>query len=336
MSKKKQRNKKTKRLKKIKARKRKNKKVLEATNHKEIYNHEFTILATMSSGKSTLINALLGEDLLPNENQACTSKIFKIIDKDGIKKNKFKVVRNNNLEKINVTSLNELNKDITISEVIIEGDFEGIKNKIIGEKLHQICLVDTPGPNNSLESSHAEIAYKLLDDESDTHLIYVLNGTQIGVNDDKKLLIDILDRQNKIGDHNEITFVLNKMDEIDQETESIEEVIENVRKYLLGIGIKNPKLIPVSAYAAKLFKLALNNKLETRKERNDFKKYYSYFDEFEISKIKPIEKFKEKAVIIGKDEFSRNKILEKIHATGIIDLERTLEKLLNKKAKKIS
>ena len=37
----------------------------------------------MSSGKSTLINALLGEELLPNENQACTSKIFKIIDRMG-------------------------------------------------------------------------------------------------------------------------------------------------------------------------------------------------------------------------------------------------------------
>jgi GTPase Era involved in 16S rRNA processing len=304
--------------------------------YKKIHHHEFTILATMSSGKSTLINALLGEDLLPNENQACTSKIFKIIDKDGIKKNTIKVIRNNKTEETIEISLNELNKDTTISEVIIEGDFRGIKNKILDNELHQICLVDTPGPNNSLENSHTEIAYKLIEDESDTHLIYVLNGTQIGVTDDKKLLIDILDKQNKMGDKNEITFVLNKMDEIDQETENIEKIIVNVKKYLQDIGINDPKVIPISAYAAKIFKLALNNKLETRKERSDFKKYYSYFKEFKISNLKPSKQSKEKLIKIGGDNFSRNEIIEKLHSTGIIDLEKTLESSLNKRIKSLA
>lgn len=305
-------------------------------NYKEVYHHEFPILATMSSGKSTLINALLGEELLPNENQACTSKIFKIIDKDGIKKNTFKVVKNEKVEEMKAASLKELNKDTTVNEVIIEGDFEGIKNKILEGELHQICLVDTPGPNNSLESSHAEIAYQLIENESNTHIIYVLNGTQIGVNDDKKLLIDILDIQNKVEDNNEIIFVLNKMDEIDQEAESIEEIIENIKTYLNGIGIKDPLVVPVSAYAAKIFKLALNNKLVTRKEKNDFKKYYSYFEEFQISNLKPYKGYKDRTISIGKEEFSSNEIINRLHSTGIIDLEGTLESSLDKRAKRVS
>ena len=40
------------------------------------------VMATMSSGKSTLINALLGEHILPNKNEACTSKIYSIVDDD--------------------------------------------------------------------------------------------------------------------------------------------------------------------------------------------------------------------------------------------------------------
>ena len=219
--------------------------------------------------------------------------------------------------------------------MIIEGDFEGIKNKISKEKLHQICLVDTPGPNNSLENSHSEIAYQLIENESNTHLIYVLNGTQIGVNDDKKLLTDILDMQKKIEDHNEIIFVLNKMDEIDQEIENIEEIIENVKKYLIEIGMKVPLVIPISAYAAKIFKLALNNKLTTRKEKNDFKKYYSYFEEFQISNLKPDKEYEERVINIGKDEFSSTEIISRLHATGIIDLEETLERSLNKRIKNV-
>ena len=41
-----------------------------------------TILGTMSSGKSTLINALLGEEILPNKNMACSAKAFYLLDND--------------------------------------------------------------------------------------------------------------------------------------------------------------------------------------------------------------------------------------------------------------
>ena len=44
------------------------------------------VMATMSSGKSTLINALLGEELLPSKNEACTAKIYSIIDDDNAEK----------------------------------------------------------------------------------------------------------------------------------------------------------------------------------------------------------------------------------------------------------
>lgn len=41
------------------------------------------IIGTMSAGKSTLINALLGRKLMPSKNQACTDKITEILDNDS-------------------------------------------------------------------------------------------------------------------------------------------------------------------------------------------------------------------------------------------------------------
>ena len=40
------------------------------------------VVATMSSGKSTLINALIGRELLPSSNCACTAKAVAILDND--------------------------------------------------------------------------------------------------------------------------------------------------------------------------------------------------------------------------------------------------------------
>ncbi|MBW5394625.1 dynamin family protein, partial [Brachyspira hampsonii] len=40
--------------------------------------------ATMSSGKSTLLNAFLGRELMPSKNLACTATIARIRDVDGM------------------------------------------------------------------------------------------------------------------------------------------------------------------------------------------------------------------------------------------------------------
>ncbi len=45
---------------------------------------EVNVLATMSAGKSTVINAMLGMELMPTKNEACTATIVKIHDHDGM------------------------------------------------------------------------------------------------------------------------------------------------------------------------------------------------------------------------------------------------------------
>lgn len=56
------------------------------TAYEEVKNgiFEVSVIATMSSGKSTLINSLLHTELLPSENKACTATICRILDNDDM------------------------------------------------------------------------------------------------------------------------------------------------------------------------------------------------------------------------------------------------------------
>lgn len=55
-------------------------------NFRKVFEQEFEIavVATMSSGKSTLLNSFLGKNLIPSKNQACTAKITRIEDDKSI------------------------------------------------------------------------------------------------------------------------------------------------------------------------------------------------------------------------------------------------------------
>ena len=66
-----------------------------------IYTHkiEICVASTMSSGKSTFINALLGHEVLPSENQACTGKLFKIENNPTEKTGKIVFKKNNKKKK---------------------------------------------------------------------------------------------------------------------------------------------------------------------------------------------------------------------------------------------
>ena len=126
---------------------------------------KMSVLGTMSSGKSTLINALIGNDLLPSENQACTATIARIRDDDN--NNEFTVECKDKDEKIvypkEVINFNEENDGYKITPKVIEKynndekvmyiDIEGKIPEISSKKMN-LVLQDTPGPNNSRNKNH--------------------------------------------------------------------------------------------------------------------------------------------------------------------------------------
>jgi len=232
------------------------------------------ITATMSAGKSTLINAILEKDLLPSKNEACTASICMIKDNDDV--DGFNaIVKDENgktiEEKYDIDNAfidrynNDANSDYR--EILIEGDIKGISSEFLS-----LVIVDTPGPNNSQNEKHKEVTYKLIKDKKDNPLIvYVLNSQQLETNDQHFLLKEISDfiKQNGKSAEERLIFVLNKIDEFDPEKEDLDQIIKNAYEYLdENFNIKNPKIFPMSAEYAKLLTLKNSSKKITRREES--------------------------------------------------------------------
>ena len=209
------------------------------------------VIATMSSGKSTLINALLEQKLMPSKNEACTATITSIIDND---KDFFSAeVYDENGTKIedipNLTyeEMDRLNDDKKVYRIVVAGDIP-----FIDARTTALMLVDTPGPNNSQDQAHKNTTYRAINNDSNNLILYVLNGTQLSTNDDAALL-DYVAEQIKKGDkqmRDRFLFVINKMDSFNPEEEDIAKSVAQARNYLAKHGITDPQIFPCSAFTA--------------------------------------------------------------------------------------
>lgn len=222
---------------------------------------EVNVIATMSSGKSTLINSFIGKPLMPSKQQACTATIVSIKDVDG--KKQFSGVakdkEGNVIEQTVNADLNTLKKwndSEAVSFVDLEGEIPSIHSETT-----QLVLVDTPGPNNSQNEEHRNQTHRVIKNSSKPIVLYVLNGHQLGTDDDKLLLNSVANAM-KVGgkqSKDRFIFVVNKVDDFDVEEDPIESVLENVKKYLEKNGIKNPNIFLVSAEVAKLIRFKQNS-----------------------------------------------------------------------------
>ncbi|MGP2360017.1 dynamin family protein [Acinetobacter junii] len=215
-------------------------------------------MATMSAGKTTCINALLGTELLHSANEATTATITEIRSSNkelircyGESKKLVEEVFDIAPEKIR-----ELNSNEKINEIFIEGNFNIDENLVI---------VDTPGPNNSRDNNHKNLSYNYILNSKFDFLIYVINSTQPFINDDVQYLKFIY----KNVKSNKIIFLVNKLDDFDLENESIENFKINLEKYLNELGFNNPVIFGVSAYRALLIKKLIYQEKMSRKERRD-------------------------------------------------------------------
>lgn len=210
---------------------------------------EINIVATMSAGKSTLINSLVGKKLLPSKQGACTAIITKIEDDDD---NTFKAIvldKDNKAigkySNIDYTTMKSLNDNKSVSEVNIKGNIPFVSSKDVS-----LIFVDTPGPDNAMDERHAEITHKALSSSSKMLVLFVMNGGTLNNNSQKSFLQDIAKSMSVGGKQSKerFIFVVNKIDEYRVDDDDIEkDVLEGTRKFLKQIGIENPNVFLVSA-----------------------------------------------------------------------------------------
>ena len=217
---------------------------------RKIYrNIEVFVMATMSSGKSTLINALLSKKLLPSSNEACTATITKVINtnQENYSAKAYSEKRELLYKEYNISyeKMKEWNNNENISEIEIYGNIPFANKK----EILNLTLIDTPGPNNSRNSVHQKRLEKYLENiDENTIILYVLNATQLGITDDSILLdnlIKIVGNKSK-----NIIFVLNKSDCFNNEDDDMAKIMKGVSKYLEEKGVKKPNIFPVAALPA--------------------------------------------------------------------------------------
>ena len=232
---------------------------------------EVIVVATMSAGKSTVINALIGKELLHSANEATTATITRIHDKDdlpffsgnayGYKSELIAEAYN-----IDAQTLREWNANPKIKMIDLMGDIEALYNDEA-----ELVIYDTPGPNNSQDDNHEALTMGVINDGGYGLILYVLNATQLGVNDDRSLLEKIKEAVGK-DPNKEILFLLNKADCLDEEKgERLDQVVIRTKKYLTEVGFNNPIIIPTAANYALVLQKMLNKALLTRSEKAELR-----------------------------------------------------------------
>lgn len=309
---------------------------------KKCWDDEFqiAIVAPMSSGKSTVINALLRQQIMPTGNEATTAKVFRIKDVDGadgiscVCRDKGEKKIGKRISFVTKEILSELNGRDDITYIDLEGDLPGIFGKDL-----KLVLLDTPGPNNAAVQEHRETTNRVIHDEMDQPLIlFVMDATNPRNDAEAALLEDISNVMRKSQQAQErFIFVYNKADLVDPDEDgrTLVDILKTQREYLAEkFQILAPKIICLSAEASLLQSLAGGGTLnEKRQKRLDsHKAALKDLDCAGLSNLSPgcrakLDAELERAQKKG-DESAQTQII-----SGVYGLELTINEYLGKYAR---
>ncbi|MTO65274.1 hypothetical protein GMC17_14030, partial [Turicibacter sanguinis] len=228
----------------------KDEQIQKAFNQAKSDEFEVCVVATMSAGKSTLINAMLGANLMPSSCEACTAIITRIKDNDN-QSWKGKVYGKNHRllethEELTYEKMVRLNGEKEVSVIEVNGDIP-----FVNSENNSLVLIDTPGPNNSRDPEHKKVQSQFLSKSSKSLVLYIMEGT-FGSDDDHQLLERVANSMAVAGKQSKdrFIFIVNKMDNRKKEDGSTEGILNRIRQYLKCHGINNPNLFPVAALPA--------------------------------------------------------------------------------------
>jgi len=204
------------------------------------------VTANMSAGKSTLLNALVGKKVNKTLNDACTAKIHYIKNKPF---EDFLYYEYDYLLDLDADyqTLMEDNANNSSSMITV-----GTYFRTLGKEPKRLWFIDTPGVNSSQDVWHKELAENTIQTAESDLLIYLLNGENIGTDDDRRHLVFISKYY-----HGKILFVVNKVDRFRKNEDSVHETIQTVVTELTDLGFEKPMVVPVSSYAAYLAKMKI-------------------------------------------------------------------------------
>lgn len=212
-----------------------------------------SVIAPMSSGKSTLLNAIMHRDLLPTGDEGTTANIVEIFDDDSelikyqtFDKNGDTIDQEKEADNNTIISVNA---DKNVRTVKIHTDIP-----MVSARRMPLMLRDTPGPNNSDDITHRQITESIISNARNmSTVLFVLNATQPRTDSENDLLSRIAAEMKSGGKqaNDRFLFVINRVDDwIKKPHQTLEGLVNRTKEYLLQLGIDNPRIFPVTASLA--------------------------------------------------------------------------------------
>ena len=202
------------------------------------------VVATMSAGKSTLINALTGYRVNETRATACTQKLCYLYNKPFNDGGTAKLTNGRYIYKNDVETLQ---KDDAV-EIALHF------NSTLSNS--RICFIDTPGTNYSGDKCHGEITLKAIASNNYDGIIFVSNALYFDTEDERALLDYTISHTKK-----QVIFVLNQLDGFNPRHDSIKETYREFET-ILNTKRANPVIVPLSGYYSFLLRIGMRNKLD--------------------------------------------------------------------------
>lgn len=321
--------------------------IINAFQHAKSSDFEVCVVATMSAGKSTLINAMLGTKLMPSKQEACTAIITRIKDTNNsdtswqaeVYNKDNKIIESH--EELTYSTMDRLNGDENVSLIKVSGNIPFVSAEDVS-----LILIDTPGPNNSRDPEHRKVQREFLDKSSKSLVLYIMEGT-FGSDDDNDLLKRVADSM-KVGgkqSKDRFIFVVNKMDDRKpKEDGDLKPTLERIRAYLKKHGITNPNLFPAAALPALNIRLITSGEdvdEDTLDETKCRVKKLNKNEQFHLEKYaslpssihKDINTQLLKAIEEEKEKDIKKKYKEALIHTGVVSIEAAIRQYVEKYAK---
>ncbi len=199
------------------------------------------VVATMSAGKSTLINALTGHPINKVAVTACTNDLYYIYNWHEEEGNVMKQ-KDGSIQYHPIISHQNIGE---FSEVALH--FHSQLSDL------RICFIDTPGVNYARAKQHKTITYDAIKKNEYEAVLFVSNSNYFETDDEIELLRYVVSHTKK-----PIIFVLNKVDTFKQGHDSIGKMLQRYENYLNKLKLKST-IVPISSEAALFFKTDANH-----------------------------------------------------------------------------
>jgi GTPase Era involved in 16S rRNA processing len=275
--------------------------------------YKIAVVANMSAGKSTFINALFGDDILPAYSAATTDCPVYIYSDNDPQNDKAIIEFSDDkdcviLEKDEVKEHIKLyaQKDTldldykykNVKKIDLHWDFKTLQND--DNNSLKFVIIDTPGPNNTdnFKNKHKEITKKIIFKEANM-VIYLFDYGQLDCNFEvsEGNIWNLIMQRRKKDKSFEVLFVINKIDMAFEDNKKLSQVREaktrdefyqkinefwhyhenkakeKLHKTADMHGFKNAKIFTTSAYHQKLFQMK-NISLDDEDELNTLIKLF--------------------------------------------------------------